>query len=137
MAYTYHRRGSIYVGRILVVAVCVVVLGANGFIFVRAAARPHPLPALQVASLVSLIWMFAGAWGTCMRKGWGRVLMLAILYAGSFGLFLTWIITISMEPGPMGERITPIVVGGVVYLISSLVLTHSRDVKRLTSRALE
>jgi FtsH-binding integral membrane protein len=81
--------------------------------------------------------MFAGAWGMCTRKGWSRVLMLTILYVGSFGLFLTSIITLSTESAPLAGRIASIVVGGAVYMISSLVLTHSRDVKRLTSRALE
>jgi xanthine/uracil permease len=125
------------VGRITVVVVCVIVLGINAFIFKKAAERPQPLPALQASAVVSLMWMFAGAWGLYTRKNWGRVLMLAILYAGCFGLFLAWIMTLSLDSGPLQGRLAPIVLGMVIYLISSLVLTHSKDVKRLTSRALE
>jgi hypothetical protein len=121
----------------MVVVGAILVLGANGLVFNEAAIPLHPLPALKGITVISLLWMFAGAWGTCARKLWARYLMLAILYVGSLGFFLTGIITLAMDDGPLLGRLQPIFIATALYLFVSLVLTHSKHVRRLTSRAWE
>jgi hypothetical protein len=132
-----HRHGIILAGRIIVAAACVLVLGTNGWIFKEAGRPPHPVPALQVAAAISLMWMLAGAWGMIGRKNWGRVMVLTILYGGSFGFFVEWLITVTAADETMTGRLNLIFVGLAVYLIASLVLTNSKHVKRLTSRVWE
>jgi len=133
----HHHRGSIFVGRIMVAGGCLLVLVANALIFKDASALPSPLPVLKVIAVISLIWIFAGAWGMCTRKVWMRFMVLIILYAGSIGYFLAGIITVSTGDGPLVGRLSSIFIATAVYLYVSLVLTHSRHVHRLTSRAWE
>jgi hypothetical protein len=91
MSATRHHRqhGSIFAGRIMVIVGCLLVLVANGLVFRDAAKVPPRLPLLELLTVISLIWMFAGAWGICTRRGWMRYLVLTILYIGSLGFFLT------------------------------------------------
>lgn len=139
MSYSHHhhRHGVVSLGRAMVVAGCVLILIANGLVFREASAPPHPLPLLKVITVISLVWMFAGASAMCMRKVWARYLVLTILYAGSLGFFLAGIITVSTNDGVLVGRLRPIFIATAVYLYVSLVLTHSKHVRRLTSRALE
>jgi hypothetical protein len=131
------HHGNIFVGRGIVVCAFLMILGANGFILKQAAAPPRPVPGLEVAAVISLIWMFTGAWALCARKNWGRGMILAILYGGTFGLFISAVITVSSADGPLTGQLEPLLIAMPVYLIASLVLTHSRHVRRLTSRAYE
>ena len=133
----HHRHGKVFVGRVMVVVACLLVLWVNGLVFKEAAAPPHPIPALKVITVISLIWMFTGAWGMCARQAWSRYLVLTILYAGSLGFSLAGIITLATEDGVLVGRMGPIFIAAAVYLYVSLVLTHSKHVRRLTSRAFE
>jgi len=132
-----HHHGNVFVGRVMVAVACLFVLGANGLVFKQAAGPPHPLPVLKVITVISLIWMFTGAWIMCARKSWGRYLVLTILYAGSLGFFLAGIATVATEDGDLVGRVQPIFIATAVYVYVSLVLTHSRHVRRLTSRTWE
>ena len=118
----------------MVMVGCILILGANYMIFKEAAAKPNPLPPLEGVAVISFLWMFAGASGICMRLGWGRAMALTILYLGSIGFFVTIIITVCTDDGTLVGRLTPIVVATIAYTYVSLVFTHSRHVKRLTSR---
>ena len=70
-------------------------------------------------------------------QGLGAVLVLTILYSGSLGFFLAGIITESTNDGPMVDRVGCVFIATIIYLYVSLVLTHSRHVRRLTSRTWE
>jgi len=133
----HHHHGRVQVGRAVVMVACVLVLAVNGLIYKQAAAPPHPLPALQVAAVISLIWMVSGAVGLCLRKSWGRALVLTILYAGAFGFFVAAIISLAAADQQSGLGLKTIFLGIAIYLIVSLVLTHSKHVHRLTSRTWE
>lgn len=136
--YGHHRHhGRVGVGRVMVMAGCLLVLVANGLVFKAAAGPPRPLTGLKVIAVISLIWIFAGAWGMCTRKSWSRYLVLTLLYAGSLGFFLTGVISASMDDAALEGRLQPIFIATAVYLYVSLVLTHSKHVRRLTSRAFE
>jgi len=137
MSYSNHHHGSIFAGRIMVVAGCLLLLGANALVFREASAAPHPLPPLKGITLISLLWIFAGAWGICTRKGWTRYLVLIILYAGSLGYFLASVITVTTGDGPLVGRLSSIFIATAIYLYVSLVFTHSKHICRLTSRAWE
>jgi len=50
---------------------------------------------------------------------------------------MAWIAGMTGDPGPLRQRALPLLAGIGVYVVGSLVLTKSRDVRRLTSRALE
>jgi hypothetical protein len=131
------HHGNIFVGRGMVVSAFLAILAANGVIFKHAAAPPRPVPGLEVAAVISLIWMFTGTWALCARENWGRGMVLTILYGGTFGLFIAAIITISSAEGPLTGQLEPLLIAMPVYLVTSLILTHSRHVRRLTSRAYE
>jgi hypothetical protein len=134
----HHRHhGRVFAGRIIVAVACLFLLAVNAMLFKVAAARPHPIPALKLVAVASLLWMFTGAWGMCARQGWARVLTLMILYVGSVGYFLAGIITLTTNDGDLVGHLQPLFIATAVYLIVSLVLTHSRHVRRLTSRAYE
>lgn len=137
MSYGHRHHGSVRVGRVMVVAGCLLVLGANALVFKAASAPPRPIPTLEILTIISLVWMFAGAAGTCARLDWARFLMLTVLYMGSLGFFMAGIITVATDGGLLVGRLTPIFIATGVYLLASLVLTHSKHVRRLTSRALE
>jgi hypothetical protein len=139
MGYSQHNRhGNIPTGRIMVVAGCLAVLVANGLVFREAAAFPHPLPPLEVIAVISLLWVFAGAWGMCMRKIWGRSMALTVLYAGSLSLFVSIMITLTgTSDGVLVGRLEPLIIADGIYLLASLVLTKSKHVRRLTSRQWE
>jgi len=128
------RRGSVLVGRIMVAAACLLVLVANGVVFQSAASQPHPLPELQLVAVASLAWIFTGAWCMCIRKVWARGLTLSILYAGSLASFLAGVIAGATNEGPLVGHLQPLAISTAIYLFLSLVLTHSRHVRRLTSR---
>jgi hypothetical protein len=137
MSPIHHRHhGSVSVGRIMVVAGCFLVLVANTLVF-KEAAVPPPLPLLKVIAVMSLVWMFAGAWSMCTRTLWARFMVLIILYAGSLGFFLAGVITMATDDGPLVGRVQSIFIATAVYLYVSLVFTHSKHVRRLTSRAWE
>jgi hypothetical protein len=133
----HHHHGRVSVGRIKVVVVCLLVVAINGWLFKRAAAPPDPLQLLEALTVISIPWILAGAWGMCVRKNWGRGLMLAVLYLGSFGCLMTWLAAMVGSSDSLRARSTPLLAGTVVYALCSIVLTKSRDVRRLTSRALE
>jgi len=135
MSAAYHHHGRIPVGRAIVAAACLLVVGVNAWLFAEAAAPSRPLPMLKLVVIISLVWMFAGAGLLWMRLALGRYLVLTILYAGSLGFFLAGAITECMDDAPLTGRVVPVFVAMAVYLVVSLVLTHSRHVRRLTSRA--
>jgi len=140
MVYTHrrHRHGNIRVGRVMVAAGCLIVAAANGWISWQASRPPDPGKALEILMLITLPWIFAGAWGMVTRQNWGRVMMLAILYVGSLAFFLETMTMLTLNSGaPQSSHIRPMIVGLAAYLIVSLFLTHSKHVRRLTSRALE
>jgi hypothetical protein len=137
MSHTHHHRHArVSVGRLKVAIVCVLVLAADGWIFKRAARGPE-IKAMEVAALIGIPWVLAGAWGLCTRKGWGRALMLGVIYIGSFAGVVTWLAAMTGDPGPLRDRATPLIAGTGVYAVCGLLLSKSRDVRRLTSRALE
>ncbi len=121
----------------MVVAACLIMLVENGLLFKEGASPLHPVESLKVIAVLSLLWMFTGAWGIFFRKAWGRVLALTILYLCSAGYFLAVIITATSGSGVFVGRLRPIVIATLVYVYLSLVLTHSRHVRRLTSRTWE
>ena len=133
----HHQYGSVLVGRAMVGAACLLVLGANALVFKNAANPNHPNQLLETITLVSLLWIFAGAWFLCARKMWGRVLVLTILYMGCLGFFLTGIISASADETGQGGWFSSSIIAAVIYLFVSLVLTHSKHVQRLTSRMWE
>jgi hypothetical protein len=133
----HHHHGSTTVGRTMVVVIGFIVLAANAFIYTRALAFPYPPPTMQVAMIISVVWMVAGAWGLCRRRAWGRALVLTILYAGAFWYFVTAVIVIADANGPVANRLLPMFIGTVVYLVTGLVLTNSKHVRRLSSRTWE
>jgi len=138
MSPSHHRHhGSVSHGRITVVAGCVLLLVANGLIFQDAKSPVHPLPGLQIAMAISLIWIYAGAWAMCTRKYWGRYLVLTILNIASISFFLAVLVTLTTENAVLSGRLIPIIIALAIYLCVSGVLTHSRHVRRLTSRIWE
>jgi hypothetical protein len=132
-----HLHGSVPIGRIIVVVACLIILAVDLWIFKRAGAPPNPLPLLQGAVVISLLWTFAGAVGMCRRKAWARSLVLTILYATTFGLFIWGLVVLATADSTLAGGLRPTFIATPVYLIISLVLTHSKHVKRLTSRAYE
>jgi hypothetical protein len=136
-ALRHHRHGSVFVGRIIVVVACILVLGVNALIFKEACAPQHPLPVLKVVAVMTLVWMFVGAFAVCRRMAWGRPLMLTFLYAGSFAACLWGLIILATADRTLAGGLKPTFIATAVYFITSLVLTHSKHVRRLTSRAYE
>jgi tetrahydromethanopterin S-methyltransferase subunit C len=139
MAYTHHHRhhGRVFVGRVMVIIACVLAAAVNGWVARRAAAIPDPLQTVELTALISIPWIIAGAWGICMRKSWGRGLMIGLLSIGWFSYGMGSIAALVGGSDPLRARLLPLVAGTVVYALGALVLAKSRDVKRLTSRALE
>lgn len=117
---------------------CLLILIANAILFRAAAVRTDPNTALKAITLISLVWMIAGAWGIGIRKQWGRAMTLTVLYAGSLGYFLT-VLVILTEPqqGAVATSLVPYIIATAIYLFVSLVVTRSKHVRRLTSRAWE
>jgi hypothetical protein len=136
-AHHHRHHGSVFVGRVIVVVACLLVLGVNALIFEQASAPQHPLPVLKVVTVMTLVWMYTGAFAVCRRMPWGRPLMLTILYAGSFAACLWGLIILATADRTLAGGLKPTFIATVVYFITSLVLTHSRHVRRLTSRAYE
>jgi hypothetical protein len=131
------HHGNILIGRIMVAVACLLVLWVNLLIFRQASAPRHPLPVLKVVTIISLLWMVAGAWGMCRRQNFGRSLVLTILYLGSFAGFIWGIIILGTADTSLAGGLEPTFIATAVYLITGLVLTHSKHVRRLTSRAYE
>jgi len=121
----------------MVAAGCLLILGANFLLFREAQKTSPPLPILKLISVVSLLWMFTGAYGICTRIVWTRSVVLAILYIGSIGFFVTAVIVASSGDGPLVGHLTPVFIATAVYLYVSLVFTHSKHIRRLSSRAWE
>jgi hypothetical protein len=138
MGHSHHRRhGRVLVGRIEVLIACVLVTPVNAWIFKRAAAPPEPVKVLEIIALISVPWILAGAWGLCTRKQWGRGILLGLLYIGSVACLMGWIAGTFGAFDNLRPCSTPMLCGAVVYSFCALVLSYSRDVRRLTSRALE
>ena len=134
---SHRHRGNVLVGRIMVVVGSVLALGADALIFKLGSLGPHPVTGLKVISVISLVWMLAGAGALCMRLAWGRYLMLIIVSLSAFGFFLTGVITLATKEGALVGKAKPIFAATAVYLLVTLVLMHSRHVRRLTSRTWE
>jgi hypothetical protein len=132
-----HHHGNVFVGRIMVAAGFILALGANALIFRIATLKPHPVTGLKVISIISSVWMLAGAGAMCMRLAWGRYLMLSIVSLSAFCFFLTGLFTLSIDEGAMVGKSRPIFAATAIYLFVTLVLMHSRHVRRLTSRTWE
>jgi hypothetical protein len=133
----HHRHGSVVVGRALVAVSCLLVLWVNALIFKQASDPRAPLPVLKGVAVITLLWMFAGASALCRRKAWGRTFVLTILYAGTFASFIWGIIILGTADTSLAGGVKPTFVTTGVYLYTSLVLTHSKHVRRLTSRIYE
>jgi hypothetical protein len=133
----HHHHGNVVAGRIMVVAGCIFILFANWLIFKKAAMQARPSPPLELATVVSLLWFFAGASGMIARYPWTRYVTLAMLYVGSIGWFLTAVITFFSDESPLADYLKPFLIATAIYLYVSLVFTHSRHIRRLTSRAYE
>jgi hypothetical protein len=136
-SHSHHRHGKVSLGRIMVAVAFLLVLAANLLLYKQAASPASPSPILQLIVIISLLWMFAGAAGMCVRRAWGRVLILTILNAGAFGFFILGMIALTSKDSGFGGLIRFIFIAVAIYAIASLVLTNSRHVRRLTSRALE
>jgi hypothetical protein len=121
----------------MVIVAALIVLAVNAFIYKHALAFPYEPPTMQIAMVIGVVWVVAGSWGICNRKPWGRALVLTILYVGAFWYFITTIIVVADANGPVKNRLAPMVLGTAVYLIIGLILTHSKHVRRLTSRTWE
>jgi hypothetical protein len=139
MGYSQHHRrhGRVPVGRATVVIACVLVVAINGWMCKSAAALPDPIPTLELLTLISIPWNIAAAWAMYMRKGWGRGMFLFLLYVGTVGYLMTWIAATVEKVDTLHQRSLPLLVGTCVYVLCTVVLSKSRDVHRLTSRALE
>jgi len=132
-----HRHGNPFLGRIIVVVACLFLLGAD-LIISKAATHPGTQPdklGIAIIFLV-LVWVYAGAIATCVRKIWGRFLMLTLIYIGTLNFFVYIVIQLNSHVIPK-DYVKALIFGTVIYLIVSLVLTHSKDVRRLTSRVWE
>jgi hypothetical protein len=136
MSQTYRQHGNIIAGRMIVAVACVFVLLVDSLLFKQAQREP-PQPALKGATLVSIAWLLAGAVAMCVRKVWGRTLALTILYLGSFGLFIMAVVTVATADSQLANGLKTFLISMTVYVIASLVLTHSSHVRRLTSRMFE
>jgi hypothetical protein len=139
MGYSHHHRhhGRVFVGRLLVIIACVLTSAVNGWVIKSAGAQPDPLETVEIIALISIAWIVAGAWVLCMRKSWGRGFMLGLLSIGSFAYGMGWISAMVGGSDPVRARMLPFLAATVVYALCTAVLSNSRDVKRLTSRALE
>lgn len=134
MSHSHRNHGNAVVGRITLGVACLLIIGANGLIYWKVAAPPPQIPVLKILTIITIPWMVAGAWFTNDRATWGRGMMLTILYAGSLGLFMTGIITVTMEDSPLRDRLGPIFIATGVYVVVTLVVTYSKHVRRLTNR---
>lgn len=132
-----HIHGSVTVGRTIVAVGLLPLLWANWIIFEQALVTPYPMPGMEQMMVISVLWIIVSATALGLRKSWGRYLLLTILYASAFGFFITGVITLATGEAPLAARLKPMMIGTVFYLIVSLVLTHSKHVKRLTSRTWE
>ncbi|MGA3171223.1 MAG: hypothetical protein ABSE62_09425 [Chthoniobacteraceae bacterium] len=132
-----HRHGNPFVGRIIVAVACLFLLGAD-LIICKAATRPGAQPdKLGVAITFMLLgWIYSGAIATCARKLWGRVLMLTLIYIATIYFFISTVILLNSRVIPK-DYAKALIFGTVIYLVVSLVLTRSKDVRRLTSRVWE
>jgi hypothetical protein len=137
MSYSHRHPGKILHGRAIVAVAAVIILVADWLIFRQAIRTPFPFSGLPVAVVISVIWLIAGAVAMGMRFAWGRAMVLAILYTGAIGFFVIAIITISDADGFLAVRLKSLFGTTFIYLVVSLVLTHSKHVRRLTSRAWE
>jgi hypothetical protein len=137
MSYSHRHHGNIQLGRTIVAAAALVILVADWLIYRQAISTPFPPPGLPATIIISIVWLIAGAIAMGMRHAWGRVMVLSILYIGAIGFFVIAIITISAADGPMADRLKSLFATTFVYFVVSLVLTHSKHVRRLTSRAWE
>jgi hypothetical protein len=133
----HHHHGSATRGRAMAIVGCLLIIAANAFVFKDARDQARPILFLQLCMAISLIWILAGTWAMCVRLVWGRFFVLTVLYIGTIGFFIATLISITTEGGPLEGRLTPLFIAGVIYLVVSLALTKSRNVRRLTSRAWE
>ena len=131
------RHGNIVVGRVIIAVACLLVVCVNVLMFKRSVAPPEQLRLLKGLMVISFIWIFTGAWAMCTRRNWGRPLVLTIFYAKTFIYFVLVIIILGAADLTLAGGLKPTFIGMVVYFITSLVLTHSKHVRRLTSRAYE
>lgn len=137
MSYSHHHHGNIVLGRITVAVAIVFVLAADWLICRQENRTPFPVAGIQITIIISVIWLVAGAIAVGMRYAWGRAMVLTILYSGAFGFFVTAIITVGDADGRLAVRLIPLLATTSIYLVFGLILTHSKHVKRLTSRAWE
>jgi hypothetical protein len=137
MSGRHRHHGNVFVGRVILGVACLLVLSVNALIFQQASAPQHPLPVLKVVMVMSLVWMFTGAWAVGRRLTWGRPLMLAILYASALASGVWGLIILATADRTLAGGLKPTFIATAVYFVTSLVLTHSKHVRRLTSRAYE
>ena len=132
-----HHHGDIRVGRIIIAVALLPILAVNWLIFRHDAATPYPVPGMQLAMIIGGLWFVAGAIANGARKAWGHTFILTILYLGMFAFFITVVVVIANAAGPIAPQLKAMIIGITVYLIVTLVLSHSRHVRRLTSRVWE
>ena len=136
MAYqNRHHHGNASAGRVTVGVVCLAVLAANGLIFWKVASPEPPILWLKILTLITPPWLLAGGWYATRRAAWGRGMMLIVLYVGTAALFMAAVMTLVSENAPLRGRLGLILAAAAIYLIAGLVVTHSKDIRRLTSRA--
>jgi len=133
----HHGRGNIKIGRMFVAGGTLAVLGTNALVYKEAMVTAYPVPGVPVAMITGMMWMIAGAGGWCMRRPWGRFMSLTILTAGCFGLFVTGVVTVANAQGAVAKQGELAFVATAVYLVVTLVLAKSKNVRRLTSRTWE
>jgi len=121
----------------MVAAVVFFILGTDWLIYRQGTRTPFPVAGFQVAIIISIAWFVAGAVAMGMRHVWGRVMVLAILYGGAIGFFVTAIITVGAADGQVAVRLKPLSFAILIYFVAALVVANSRHVRRLTSRVWE
>jgi hypothetical protein len=134
MAPPRHHHGSIRIGRIMVVVCCLFIVLADALVFREDKTNAYPLPGTQLVIAISLVWLAAGAAGLIMRRPWGRYFLLIVIYIFCVTFFITAIIVVASGEGEVAARLKPLSVTTIIYLVISLVLTQSKNVRRLTSR---
>ena len=113
------------------------ILGIDLLIYRQTNLTPFPLPDFQVILVVSIIWLIAGAIALCVRKAWGRVMVLTILVAGCLSFFVNIVVVLSDGTPPIAARIKPLSLAIFIYFVAILVISNSKHIRRLTSRTWE
>ena len=133
-----HHHGNAKVGRIIVAVGCLILLADALYTCKVTVELGDKMTSMtNVSAFVVLIWVYTGAGAMCMRKMWGRFLVLTILYIETLSTFVQGIVAVNDTEGQWALIAKTLFMNSAIYLVVSLVFTHSRHIKRITSRTWE